>query len=110
MKLIYESIEGWQPPFLRGYAGSLALFAKYCADNQLPLEFDTTFSTAEMLSDPQRKLIELTFATRVFDHYGLNDGGVSAYEGVGYTGYAVDTERSVLEIVPDGQKRNAVAP
>ena len=38
----------------------------------------------------------------VYDGYGLNDGGVSAYECPEHAGLHIDTERSIMEVV-DGE-------
>ena len=102
----YFRLKNWQPKFLRGYASSLALFANYCKDNQKELSFKAVFSTAEMLMPHQKSLIESVFNTRVFDNYGLNDGGVSAYENDSRDGLMIDTERGILEIVEDGSQQN----
>lgn len=37
-------------------------------------------STAELLTDSARKKIEKAFGVRVYDQYGCNEGGVSAFE------------------------------
>ncbi|WP_299186427.1 hypothetical protein [uncultured Aquimarina sp.] len=103
---IYLELHKWSPGFLRGYANSLALFANYCAKNNKKLNFDAVFSTAEMLSLKQRSLIEETFGCKVFNNYGLNDGGVSAYESKDQNGFIIDTERGILETVPDNSQKN----
>ncbi len=46
-----------------------------------------------------RKNIEDTFCCDVYDAYGLNDGGVGAYECKEHTGLHIDTERSIMEVV-----------
>ena len=99
----YKTLKNWQPKFLRGYASSLTLFAKYCLDNNKDLNFKSVFSTAEMLLPVQRQLIEKAFNTTVYNNYGLNDGGVSAYEIGTKDEFIIDTERSVLEIVNESE-------
>lgn len=80
LELYYNTLNKWKPNFFRGYASSLVLFAKFCLDNNKDLKFQSVFSTAEMLLPAQRQLIETAFNTKVYNNYGLNDGGVSAYE------------------------------
>ena len=46
-----------------------------------------------------RNKIEDCFSCDVFDTYGLNDGGVSAYECQEHNGLHIDTERSIMEVV-----------
>jgi phenylacetate-CoA ligase len=48
-----------------------------------------------------RKNIENVFSCEVYDGYGLNDGGISAYECPEHNGLHIDTERSIMEIVDD---------
>lgn len=96
----YLSLNKKQPKFLRGYASSLFLLANYMNSEGLKLDYQikSIFSTAEKLLSHQRKIIEKVFDTKVFDNYGLNDGGVSAYECHLHNGFHIDYERSVLEI------------
>ncbi|WP_296378211.1 hypothetical protein [Winogradskyella sp.] len=104
---IYKELKKWKPKFLRGYASSLSLFAKYCIDNNKELHFKSVFSTAEMLLPTQRKIIEQAFNTKLYNNYGLNDGGVSAYEIGVENEFMIDTERAFLEIVEDGSTKNS---
>lgn len=93
----------WQPTFLRGYASSLYLLAKHAEANAWKMTFclNGIFSTAEVLTIKQRELIEKVFRVKVFDNYGLNDGGVSAYECDEHHGMHIDTERAILQTVDD---------
>ncbi len=102
----FHDINEWKPGFLRGYASSVYLFAKFIHDNNLKLEFQpkAIFTTSEMLLDKYKELIELIFSVRAFDDYGLNDGGVSAYECDRHCGMHIDMERAALEVV-DGENK-----
>lgn len=102
----FNELYRWKPLFLRGYASSLFMFAKYVVENEKPsLNLKGIFSTAEMLSDNQRSYIENAFSTKVFNNYGLNDGGVTAFEDEKQDGFIIDTERSILEVV-NGNNKN----
>jgi len=103
---IYKELKKWKPKFLRGYASSLSLFAKHCIENNKEIRFQSVFSTAEMLLPTQRKIIEKAFNTKLYNNYGLNDGGVSAYEIGIENEFIIDTERAILEIVEDGTTKN----
>ena len=100
-------INKWKPDFIRGYASSIYLFAKFIQNNNLKLEFQpkAIFTTAEKLFDKQRYLIEQVFDTKVFDNYGLNDGGISAYECEAHNGLHIDTERAILEVTDNNGKQ-----
>jgi phenylacetate-CoA ligase len=93
-----------RPLFVRGYASSIALLAHFLVDNPhlaLNYQLKGIFTTAEMLSISQRTLIEKAFNAKVFDQYGLNDGGISAYENGELDGFLIDTERSIIEAVDE---------
>ena len=103
----FHDINKWKPSFLRGYASSIHLFARFISDNALELEAQPKgiFTTAEKLFARQRELIERVFGAKVYDNYGLNDGGVSAYECEEHCGMHIDMERAILEVVDDGYEQ-----
>jgi len=105
----FHHINRWKPIFFRGYVSSIYLFAKYIHDNNLRLNFQpkAIFTTAEKLFDKQRVLIEKVFGIKVFDNYGLNDGGISAYECEQHCGMHIDMERAILEVV-DGEGKQII--
>ena len=84
--------------FLRGYASSIYFLADYCKSKAVSISFKAVFSTGESLLDKQRHLIEETFKCKVYNQYGLNDGGVSAFEYDDEDGLVVDMERAFLEL------------
>lgn len=96
----YYNLSEWQPSFLRGYASSLFLFSRFISENNLPvLKLKGIFSTGEVLTLKQRIFMEDLFKVKVFDNYGLNDGGITAFEDNTHSGFVIDTERSILEVV-----------
>jgi phenylacetate-CoA ligase len=103
----FRDINSWKPTFLRGYVSSIYLFARFIQDNNLKLNFQpkAIFTTSEKLFDKQREVIEKVFYTKVFDNYGLNDGGVSAYECEEHDGMHIDMERAILEVVDEEDKQ-----
>ena len=98
-----HSINRFRPRFIRGYASAIYHFAKFTASSGLELNFQpqAVFSASEKLLDQQRKVIERVLGAKVFDTYGLHDGGVSAYECEAHAGMHVDTERAILEVVDE---------
>lgn len=94
------SINVFKPKFIRGYASSLYFFAKWIQDNNLSIYSPVAvFTTSDNLFPHMRKTISETFNCDVYDGYGLNDGGVSAYECSEHVGLHIDTERSIMEVV-----------
>lgn len=97
----FKDMKKWQPKFLRGYASSLFLLAKFVKTlgGERDISLVAIFSTAEMLLPAQKSFISEVFGLEVFDTYGLNDGGVSAFECHKHDGMHIDMERSILECV-----------
>lgn len=95
-------INKYKPLYLRGYATSLYIFAKFCRDNDI--SFSTLrgiFSTAENLFPQYRKEIEDSLGVEVFNEYGVRDGGGHAAECRMHSGQHISLERSVMEFVRD---------
>jgi phenylacetate-CoA ligase len=103
---IREVLERPGACYMRGYPSSIYLFACSLLDAGATLRRvpRAVFTTAEMLLPSHRDTIESALQTAVFDHYGLNDGGVSACECENHAGLHVDMVRSVLEVVDDSGK------
>ena len=98
----YKIIQESKAQFIYGYASSIALLAQYMEQNNLILdnEFKGIFSTSEMLTPAFRSIIEKVFRCKVFNSYGMNDGGLSASEDKNGC-MTIDTERAILEIVDE---------
>lgn len=97
----YEDLLKWRPLYIRGYASSLYEFAKFVDRKNYKISFKSVFTTAEMLFDHQRTFIEKVFDAKVFNGYGLNDGGVTAFECEANNGFHIDLERGYMEVVDD---------
>ena len=93
-------VNSFKPKFIRGYASSIYFFAKWIEENNIkthqPL---AVFTTAEKLYPDMRERIGTVFGCDVYDAYGLNDGGLGAYECSEHSGLHIDTERAVMEVV-----------
>jgi len=93
-------LNSFQCKFIRGYASSIYFYAKWLKEGNLCFPSpDAVFTAAEKLFPRMRETISQVFKCEVFDAYGLNDGGVSAYECPEHSGLHIDTERSVMEII-----------
>ena len=103
MDKIVIALNKFKPRFLSGYASSTYLFAKHIKNKNLKIDFNPkgVFATAEILFDYQREMIEDVFNCHVFDQYGLNDGGISAYECEVHKGLHIDMIRSITEVVDE---------
>jgi len=93
-------INRFKPKFIRGYPSAIYFFSKWIQDHDLEIIKPVgIFTTSEKLYPHMRDLIQSVFDCEVFDGYGVNDGGVSAYECSEHNGLHIDTERAVMEVV-----------
>ena len=77
-----SSIRKQKINIIYGYATALNRIAEYLKkyDNTGFPDLKGIVSTAEVLTDAHRKNIEEGFGVNVFNQYGCNEGGVSAFE------------------------------
>jgi phenylacetate-CoA ligase len=68
-------IQSYRPVLLQGYASILAALARFVIDNKLnmPASLSGVYSTAEVLDDSQRRVMEQAFGCRVFNQYGSRE-------------------------------------
>lgn len=101
LKSYVEVLNKFKPNFIYGYPSSIYFFAKWIEENNIKLSVNLKgiFTTSEKLFSYMRKVIKEIFNCEVHDAYGLNDGGVSAFECFEHNGLHIDTERSILEVV-----------
>jgi len=93
-------INAFKPRFIRGYPSSLYFFATWIDENDISIHTPLSiFSASEKLYPATRETLERVFSCEIYDNYGLNDGGVSAYECPEHAGLHIDTERSLMEVV-----------
>lgn len=83
IKHYIDDIKKRKTKLIYGYATALDRMATYI-NNKIP---DTTFphlkgivSSAEVLTEENRKNIETAFKTKVYNQYGCNEAGISAFE------------------------------
>lgn len=95
-----RTINSFKPKIIRGYASSIYFFAKWIEENDLNIHSPiAVFTTSDNLFPHMRTKISEVFGCEVYDGYGLNDGGVGAYECPEHAGLHIDTERSIMEVV-----------
>ena len=65
------ALERFRPAYLSGYPSAMYVLAEYYRQSHRPPpKLKAVLTSAETLLDHQRRAIEETFATRVFDQYG----------------------------------------
>jgi len=70
-----DFIRSYRPVLLQGYASILAELARFVVDERIamPRSLIGVYSTAEVLEDSQRELMERAFACKVFNQYGSRE-------------------------------------
>jgi phenylacetate-CoA ligase len=104
-----QIINSFRPLYIYGYPSSLYFFSKWIDEQDLNIhQPQGIFTTAEKLFPYMRTGMEDVFGCDVYDTYGLNDGGVHAFECSEHSGLHITTERSIMEIVDEngGQLEN----
>ncbi len=106
MKQYSDTINSFHPKYIRGYPSALHSFSTWIEENDISISpLKAIFTTSEMLYPNVRKKISSVFQTDVYNNYGLNDGGVTAFECDQHSGLHIDMERSVMEVVnPNNQQ------
>lgn len=95
-----QILNSFRPRFIMGYASSIYFYTRWLEESHISIPPpEGVFSTAEKLFPHMRKTIGDLFGCDVYDNYGLNDGGVSAFDCPEHAGLHIDTERSIMEVV-----------
>lgn len=98
-----------KPRAMLAYAQSAVLFARHLRERNIrDVEFDSIITTAEVLLPEQRKLLEETFRSEVFERYGCREVSVIASECGQHTGLHVNAEALLVEVVPDPRLPSSV--
>jgi len=104
------AIRAYRPVLLQGYASILAEVARYVvvAGMRMPATLRGVYSTAEVLDDRQRELMQRAFGCKVFNQYGSREIPNIACE-CRHGNLHVFTDMVHLEAVPlDGEDRLVV--
>ncbi|MDD5390410.1 MAG: hypothetical protein PHD37_13770 [Gallionellaceae bacterium] len=77
-----RAIQTWRPTLLYGYASAMSELARYILASRLPMPESLigVYSTAEMLADSQRELMQQAYACKVFNQYGCREVPNIAWE------------------------------
>ncbi|ARI76213.1 phenylacetate--CoA ligase family protein [Halobacillus mangrovi] len=86
---------------LYSYSSSAYELANYILKKGYKIQLDGVITTSEVLFPHYREAIEKAFGCEVYDQYGANDGGVTAFECDQHEGLHIGMERCVVEIVDD---------
>lgn len=101
MKTYVEKIRAYKPVIIEAYVSAVYGLSRYMIENNETLSVESILTSAETLSDMQRKIIEQAFDCRVFDRYGSREFGTVAQECEEHAGLHVGSESFFVEFVDD---------
>jgi phenylacetate-CoA ligase len=90
----------FKPKIFQAYASSMALFAKYVKKNNIKdIQPKGIITSAEVLQEQDRILIEETFECKVFNRYGCREVGTIATECSEHEGMHINAEGIFVEFI-----------
>jgi len=99
-----EDLRKFRPKGILAYSNSMYLFSKFVKDNRISdLNIESIITSAEVLHDHERNLIEDVFNTRVFNRYGCREVSLIASECEEHKGLHIAADSLFVEIVKDGK-------
>ncbi|WP_197057392.1 phenylacetate--CoA ligase family protein [Pontibacillus halophilus] len=111
MKEYVEQLKSKNVQYMYAYSSAAYELANYIMENKLDVDLKAVITTSEVLLPRYRQAIEEAFQCKVYDQYGANDGGVTAFECKEQNGLHINMERCIVEIVdeegnivPDGEE------
>jgi phenylacetate-coenzyme A ligase PaaK-like adenylate-forming protein len=104
MTRYYRAIKTFQPKVLLSYSHLACIFATFVKTqmnqaNWKPITFNSVITTSELLTEPERSVIEEVFDTKVFNRYGSREVSVIASECSEHNGLHVNAENIYAEIL-----------
>ena len=95
----YTALLRWRPRFIQAYARSAVLFARYLQARGLtPHRPHGIVTSAEVLEEDERRLLEDVFGCPVFNRYGCREVSVIASECSAHSGLHIMAEGLYVEI------------
>jgi phenylacetate-CoA ligase len=92
-----------RPVLIDGYAESFNFLAHYLKSARLAIRPRAVVSSAQVLPDQSRRVIEHSFGCGVFDKYGSREFSGIAYECGEHDGMHVVAESYIVEILKSGR-------
>ena len=102
MERFAEMMVRWKPQFVVGYASALELFSNFLlSKSKYQIQPIAVKSSAEVLTDSQRKVIEGTFHAPVHNFYGSREINCLAAECSAHQGLHINALGRYIEIVDE---------
>ena len=100
----FRKLRSFKPILIDGYAEVFNFLAYYIKNHKIiPVKPKGIVSSAQMLPEPSRRIIEGAFECGVFDKYGSREFSGIAYECEAHDGHHIVSECYVVEILKNGK-------
>ena len=97
MPIYIEKLREWQPKFLAGYPSNLFTLARFMEQQNVRIPVEAVFTSSELLTPTERKVIERQFVCRVWDRYGTGERLVVGQQ-CEYGNYHQNAEFGILQV------------
>ena len=100
----FRKLRSFKPILIDGYAEVFNFLAYYIKNHKIiPVKPKGIVSSAQMLPEPSRRIIEGAFECGVFDKYGSREFSGIAYECEAHDGHHIVSECYVVELLKNGK-------
>ncbi|MBD3227751.1 MAG: hypothetical protein GF329_06145 [Candidatus Lokiarchaeota archaeon] len=95
-----KKIINYKPKCIIGYSSALSIFAEFLKNNHInKINPYSIISSAEVLYEYQRRIIESIFHCPVFNRYGCREVGTIAQECSEHNGLHINAEHVYVEVI-----------
>jgi phenylacetate-CoA ligase len=106
-----SELRAWRPQALTGYVLTLKLLAQALqAQRASDVKLSVVFQSSGLLDEVSRRFLRSVFGARVVDIYGSAEGGCIAWECKACSGYHVNSDMLIVELLDDGKYGKPVPP
>lgn len=98
----FQKIKKHKPIAIEGFPSSLYSLCLLLNDKGYKCQIPICFTSSETMYDYQRKYIEKTLHTQIYDHYGSTERSIRLSESFNHSGYFEDPGYSVNEYTNNG--------
>jgi phenylacetate-CoA ligase len=103
-------LQTWKPHVMIAASSYCWALIEACDVNNTPLHFKVIITTAELTASRMRTMIGKRFLALVYDNYALEESGPIAWECPSHSGYHVNSDSAVVELLRDGEPVSAGEP
>jgi len=97
MPIYIRKLQEWQPKFIAGYPSNVFTLARFMEREGVQIPVQAIFTSSEILTPTERKVIEKQFACQVWDRYGTGERLVVGQQ-CEYGNYHQNVEFGILQV------------